>query len=85
MIFVYRTGCFVWMEKYNLQLTALLEMALQNTQIVKRGFIESIIAAGTPDTFDTLEVSTFSPTSCPTKGTIQSPTTILEFSFNDLF
>ena len=71
------------METYNLQLTALLELALQDTQAVQRGFIESIIAAGSPDATDEQEIRKRSPSSADKN--IDSPVTVLEFSFNDLF
>jgi hypothetical protein len=80
------TGLFLWIEKYQLSLTPLLEAILVNTEVVEKGFTESFIVAGqalthshSPPDDDTDAFLRTVP------GTVSSPTTVLEFSFDDAF
>lgn len=62
-----------------MKLTPLLEAALQSTQVVQKGFIESIVVASKARKED--ESKGVGSTTEP----LCSPTTVLEFSFDDAF
>jgi hypothetical protein len=82
----YRTGLFLWIEKYELTLTPLLEVILASTQFVEKGFTESFIVAGQTltKTYSALDDDTDAfLLTVPDK--VSSPTTVLEFSFDDVF
>jgi hypothetical protein len=87
----YRTGLFLWIEKYQLTLTPLLEAILVNTQVVEKGFTESFIVAGQALTHSYSELDHNIASRSPSprlplvSETVPSPTTVLEFSFDDAF
>jgi hypothetical protein len=90
----YSTGIFLWVEKYQLQLTPMLEATLSATQVVEKGFIESLIVASHALTNkckmedgdsekDSEKMAQF--LSMSESDVIPSPTGVIEFSFDDVF
>jgi hypothetical protein len=78
-----RSRCvsIVWFEKIHVKLTPFLELALTEAVLVRNGFIESFLAACITDN-ENREAITKSPVPV---GKNSSPTTVLEFSFDDAF